>query len=297
MNALGITRGLFHLAARAAGEPVGDDAYVDLLRGMFFDMSYVPGLKRFRVKEVNGKRRELVSPRGLDAVMLRAWAMLAEARVERVQLDHVHGFRKGRGPHSAARALAGVQLPPGGALIRADIRRMFPSLRREYMDDAALAVLGTVPGLAASETFYGREVDPLGRRLLGILKRWLDAWAVPGGLPQGLCVSPMLSNVYMSREVDPWIAGSLRSGLLLGAVRYADDFALVSPRPAEALAGLRRVVERCHLALHPEKTKVIMAEGEWPQRVLGVEIDLATGALRPRHGKTSGRRRKPASGR
>lgn len=264
MEALGITRGLFHLAAREAGEPVGSAALVDHRRGMFYDLSYVPGPKHFRVREVNGKLRELVTPRGVDAVMLRAWAMLAEPRVEPALLPHVHGFRKGRGPHSAARALAGAPLPPGSGLVRADVRRMFPSLRRSYLDEAVFERLACAPGAAATERFLGRPVDPLGHRLLGVLERWLDAWALPGGLPQGLCVSPMLSNLYLAREVDPWIAGALGSGLLVAGVRYADDFALVSPRPEAALDGLRAVLARAHLQLHPEKTDVVPCDGAWP---------------------------------
>ena len=221
-------------------------------------------------------------PRETATALVETWLFgggLAELRIDPALAEHVHGFRRGRSVHSAVRCLAGVRLPPGGALVRADIRQMFPSLDHRTLFAAAAPLLGT---------------DPLGVRLTGLLRQWLAAWSPGRGLPMGISVSPMVSNAYLAATVDPWIIAEKANGRLLAAVRYADDFALVTREPQATLEGLRATLSDAKLVLNETKTRVITPAGPWPEPVLGVALDYAGGALRVPAARTSPPRRKPA---
>lgn len=226
--------------------------------------------------------REIGIPTLDDQVVLAALHLLLDPALDRRLHDHVWGFRVGRDRHGAVRALcAGVAR---GALVRADIRRMFESL-----DHARLrsAVRRCWP-------------DPLAAE---VVDRVLGAWQTGLGVPTGASISPVLSNAYLHVGLDQWIAGGHAQapvgletgqwadvaasllGLLSGpgraarrfvaAARYADDFALLCDGDGRAaLAELARAVGACGLTLHPEKQSVHRLEypKDWPARVLGYDL-------------------------
>jgi hypothetical protein len=190
-----------------------------------------------------------------DQVVVAAWRLLAEPRLERLLAGHVWGFRRGRGTRGAVAALAhaGAQ----GALVRSDIRRMFESLDQRYL---RAAMERAWPGAG------------LGHRLV---ERGLGAWSPGQGVPTGVAWSPALSNAYLALGVDRALADALRSGRLAAAIRYADDFALVAPgNGRDALRLLRRSVGSARLRLHPGKTRVHRFDRpeDWPARLLGVDF-------------------------
>ncbi len=53
----------------------------------------------------------------------------------------------------------------------------------------------------------------------------LREWTPEGGLPQGGCISPLLSNVYLDHLMAP-------QGFEM--VRYADDFVILCRSPEKA---------------------------------------------------------------
>jgi hypothetical protein len=144
--------------------------------------------------------------------------------------------------------------------------------------------------LAAADAALGDDL--LGERLRRMLRLWLQAWSNGKGLPTGISISPMLSNLVMAQAVDGWMADQLASGRFEAGIRYADDLALVTADPERTLDDLRARLATAKLHLNEDKTRVIREEGPWPEVVLGVPIGLAGGRLAPRLVKTSPPRRK-----
>jgi RNA-directed DNA polymerase len=88
------------------------------------------------------------------------------------------------------------------------------------------------------------------------------------GTPQGGPISPLLSNVYL-HPFDKQITGA---GMRL--VRYADDFVICCPSEARARQAWRKAEEelsQLHLAIHPEKTRILSCRDAL--QFLGHEFD------------------------
>jgi len=87
----------------------------------------------------------------------------------------------------------------------------------------------------------------------------LREWTPEEGSPQGGCISPLLSNIYLN-PLDHLMA---QQGFEM--VRYADDFVILCRSPEEAARALAVVQEwtaKADLTLHPEKTKIVDATKE-----------------------------------
>src|SRR5262249_34342124 len=107
------------------------------------------------------------------------------------------------------------------------------------------------------------------RRVLKLIRMWLEAGVMGDGIeqklvsgtPQGGVLSPLLSNIYLSFLDERWTKQCAQVGTL---VRYADDFVVVCNNRVEVEEAERRVkkiFERLHLQLHPDKTKKIELSG------------------------------------
>jgi group II intron reverse transcriptase/maturase len=101
------------------------------------------------------------------------------------------------------------------------------------------------------------------RRVLSLLKAWLRAGVMEEGklrrattgTPQGGCISPLLSNVYLHAFDKMWQLWGPKGTKL---VRYADDFVILCRRGGHlALRQARGFLGRLGLKLHPEKTRVV----------------------------------------
>ena len=85
----------------------------------------------------------------------------------------------------------------------------------------------------------------------------LREWTPEEGSPQGGCISPLLSNIYLN-PLDHLMA---EQGFEM--VRYADDFVILCRSPEEAaraLAVVQAWTVEAGLTLHPDKTKVVDAQ-------------------------------------
>jgi hypothetical protein len=77
------------------------------------------------------------------------------------------------------------------------------------------------------------------------------------GTPQGGCISPLLSNVYLHAFDKWWRLHGVRGTKL---IRYADDFVILCRRGGrEALARARGFLSRLRLTLNEAKTRVVRA--------------------------------------
>jgi group II intron reverse transcriptase/maturase len=106
------------------------------------------------------------------------------------------------------------------------------------------------------------------------------------GTPQGGVVSPLLSNLFLHYVFDQWMHKHYPDILF---ERYADDAICHCKTLAQAQqlrAALERRFAECHLALHPQKTRVVYCKDDDRRRTYADHsFDFLGYTFRPRRSK------------
>jgi RNA-directed DNA polymerase len=180
-----------------------------------------------------------------DRVVQTALRMLLEPIFEHTFAEHSYGFRPGRGCKDALRRVDQLLKDGYTSIVDADLKRYFDTIPH----DRLLALVG-------QEVSDGRVLDLIALFLKQGVLDGLQEWTPEAGTPQGGCISPLLSNIYLN-PLDHLMA---EQGFEM--VRYADDFVILCRSPedaARALAVVQAWTAEAGLTLHPEKTTIVDA--------------------------------------
>jgi group II intron reverse transcriptase/maturase len=179
------------------------DAIIDAMRHERYRFSPA---RRTYIPKKNGKLRPLGLPTWSDKLVGEVVRLLLEAYYEPTFSDRSHGFRPGRGCHTALREVA-EHWPGTTWFIEGDISDCFTSFDHSIM----IGIL--------AEKIHDNRFLRLMRNMLtaGYLEDW--RWhATLSGCPQGGVCSPVLSNIYL-HKLDEYVETVLIPQYTQGAVR------------------------------------------------------------------------------
>jgi RNA-directed DNA polymerase len=204
-------------------------------------------IRRHHIPKPGSKEtRPLGIPTVRDRVVQTAVLMVMEPIFERDFAEHSYGFRPGRGCKDALRRVDQLLKEGYTYIVDADLKSYFDTIPHDRL-----------MSLVEQKVSDGRVLNLIQSFLKQGVLDGLQEWTPEEGSPQGGCISPLLSNIYLN-PLDHLMA---QRGFQM--VRYADDFVIMCRSPEDAARALALVQEwtaEAGLKLHPEKTKIVDAK-------------------------------------
>src|SRR2546423_7661648 len=181
---------------REAADGMSEDKIDQIIGLMRHERYRFSPARRVYIPKKNGKLRPLRLPSWSGKLVGEVVRLLLEAYYEPGFSDRSHGFRKGRGCHTALREIRETWSGTTW-FIEGDIRDCFGSLDQEIL-----------VGILA-EKIHDQRFLRLVRNMLraGYLEDW-EYHETLSGCPQGGVVSPVLSNIYL-HKLDEYVEREL----------------------------------------------------------------------------------------
>ena len=207
----------------------------------------LPVKRSWIAKPGKKEKRPLGVPVVRDRVAQTAVRLVIEPIFETNFLPCSYGFRPGRSAHEAIDEIQ---------------RSITFQGYREILDADLKSYFDSIPHGMLLKLVRRRISDP---RVLALIKGWLKCgvmeegnlqWQV-SGTPQGGCISPLLSNVYLHSFDKMWQLHGPKGTKL---VRYADDFVILCRGGGHfVFRRVRQFLSRLGLTLNEEKSRLVQA--------------------------------------
>ena len=215
------------------------------LRNKLLDGSYKPQpVKRVEIPKANGEKRKLGIPCVRDRVVQQAIRQVIEPIIDPHFMENSHGFRPGKGTHSALKQCVNYYEEGYRVVVDCDLKQCFDTLNHDKL-------------------IYYLEQYIQDKTIIKVIRKFLLAGVIDlsgefveskTGAPQGGVLSPLLSNVYL-HELDKELS---KRGHRF--VRYADDFVIYvkTKRAGErVMESITKYIEKdLKLIVNQEKSKV-----------------------------------------
>ena len=218
-------------------------------------MGYRPGpVREVQIPKAGtaGATRTLGISSVEDKVVQGMVRKVLEAVYEPVFMDSSYGFRPGRGPHDAVRALHQyLYRHEVESVIDVDIARFFDTIDRRRL-------LGMLSQKVTDRKFL-RYVTRLMKA--GVLREG-ELKVSTEGVVQGSACSPVLANVYAHHVLDEWFERTVKRHCKgeVELFRYADDLVICCQYARDAQRIRKALVGRLGkfgLTLNEAKTRLV----------------------------------------
>lgn len=228
---------------------------IDQLITKMKNMAYKPGPVREVLIPKEGKPGA-TRPLGIsnleDKIVQKMTQRILESIYEPLFLNSSHGFRPGRGCHTAIQALL-------NHLYQNDIQTVIDIDLKNFFGTISHQLLETILREKIKDPKFMRYINRMFKS--GVLAKG-DLRVSEEGVPQGSICSPVMANIFAHYAMDVWIEEMVKPACK-GSVelfRYADDAIICCQFEGDAnriRQALGKRLEKFELQLNEEKTKLV----------------------------------------